>query len=71
MAVAFRGFEPELLIQFREDEGWTQAQLAAHAGVSPHQISLWESGHAGPNDKSVTRLASALGVSKAALCGDE
>ncbi len=46
----------------REDQGWTQDQLAAAVGVSRSAVAQWETGRAGQVTTNLTRVASALGV---------
>jgi transcriptional regulator with XRE-family HTH domain len=46
----------------REDQGWTQDQLAAAVGVSRSAVAQWETGRAGQVTANLTRVASALGV---------
>src|SRR4051794_32796311 len=46
----------------REDQGWTQDQLAEAVGVSRSAVAQWETGRAGQITTNLTRVASALGV---------
>ena len=46
----------------REEQGWTQDQLAAAVGVSRSAVAQWETGHAGQVTTNLTRVASTLGV---------
>jgi len=46
----------------REDQGWTQDQLAAAVGVSRSAVAQWETGRAGQVTTNLTRVAAALGV---------
>jgi transcriptional regulator with XRE-family HTH domain len=46
----------------REEQGWTQDQLAAAVGVSRSAVAQWETGRAGQVTTNLTRVASALGV---------
>src|ERR1700735_1956953 len=46
----------------REDQGWTQDQLAAAVGVSRSAVAQWETGRAGQVTTNLTRIAAALGV---------
>jgi len=46
----------------REDQGWTQDQLADAVGVSRSAVAQWETGRAGQVTTNLTRLASILGV---------
>ena len=46
----------------REDQEWTQDQLAAAVGVSRSAVAQWETGRAGQVTTNLTRVASALGV---------
>jgi transcriptional regulator with XRE-family HTH domain len=46
----------------REEQGWTQDQLAAAVGVSRSAVAQWETGRAGQVTANLTRVATALGV---------
>ena len=46
----------------RDEAGYTQAQLAEKAGLSPQAIASLEQGTRGPTWETVLRLALALGV---------
>lgn len=46
----------------RENVGWTQVDLAVHAGVSEYQISVIENGHQGPNFQTLRAISIALGI---------
>ncbi len=46
----------------REDQEWTQDQLAAAVGVSRSAVAQWETGRAGQITANLTRVAAALGV---------
>ena len=46
----------------REDQGWTQDQLASAVGVSRSAVAQWETGRAGQVTTNLTRVAGALGV---------
>ena len=58
------------LRKFRDDHGWTQAELADRAGVSKPYLSELESG-AGrrPSGQILLKLADALGVTAADILG--
>ncbi|WP_441247004.1 ATP-binding protein [Kitasatospora sp. McL0602] len=51
-----------LLREHRLRAGWTQEELAERSGVSPHAISVLETGRRRPRLSSVTWLATALGL---------
>jgi transcriptional regulator with XRE-family HTH domain len=51
----------------REAKGWTGAQLAVYAGMSPSAVSQIETGRRKPNTASLTKLAEALDVEVADL----
>lgn len=51
----------------REALSWTQAELAAAAGLYPRSIQHWEAGTKQPTVASLTKLAAALQVSVADL----
>lgn len=55
-------FERARLRLARELRGWSQAQLAAKAKVSPAALSQFESGSARPSADTVTRLSTILQV---------
>src|SRR6476619_4057028 len=46
----------------REEQGWTQDQLAEAVGVSRSAVAQWETGRAGQVTTNLTRVASTLGV---------
>jgi transcriptional regulator with XRE-family HTH domain len=48
--------------KLREEVGWTQVDLAIHAGISEYQISVIENGHQGPNFQTLRAIAIALGI---------
>ena len=51
----------ELLRTARHERGWTQAQLAAVAGISQPAIARWESGRVSPRVASLRRVLEAAG----------
>ena len=46
----------------RQDQGWTQDELAAAVGVSRSAVAQWETGRAGQVTANLTRVAAALGT---------
>jgi transcriptional regulator with XRE-family HTH domain len=48
--------------RLRKAQGWTVAQLAVYAGMSPSAVSQIETGHRSPTAGSMSKLAEALGV---------
>ncbi len=46
----------------REEQGWTQDQLAVEVGVSRSAVAQWETGRAGQVTTNLTRVAAVLGV---------
>ncbi|GAA2742345.1 ATP-binding protein [Kitasatospora cinereorecta] len=54
-----------LLREHRLRAGWTQEELAERSGVSPHAISVLETGRRQPRLSSVAWLATALGLDAA------
>ena len=46
----------------REEQDWTQDQLAVAVGVSRSAVAQWETGRAGQVTANLTRVAAALGV---------
>ncbi len=49
--------------ELREAQGWSQAELAHRAQVSPSTVYNWESGRFEPKATQLRRVALALGVS--------
>jgi transcriptional regulator with XRE-family HTH domain len=59
------------LASYRHRAGLTQQEAAAASGHSQTALSLWESGRRTPTIESLTRLATALGLTDdelGALC---
>ena len=48
--------------ELREARGWTQTDLAVHAGVSIAAVSNWETGRNQPQIRQLREVARALGV---------
>lgn len=48
--------------ELRTEKGWNQTVLGYHAGLSPSQISLIESGKRNPSAETLQGIATALGV---------
>ena len=46
----------------REEQEWTQDQLASAVGVSRSAVAQWETGRAGQVTANLTRVAAALGI---------
>src|SRR5690242_15139258 len=46
----------------REEQGWTQDQLAEAVGVSRSAVAQWETGRAGQVTANLTRVAAVLGL---------
>ena len=46
----------------REDQGWTQDQLAAAVGVSRSAVAQWETGRTGQITGNLSRIADVLEV---------
>ena len=46
----------------RQDQGWTQDELANAVGVSRSAVAQWETGRAGQVTANLTRVAAALGT---------
>lgn len=52
----------ERVAELRRAAGWTQAQLATHAGTRLQRVGEWERGQAQPYAPQLHQLAAALGV---------
>jgi transcriptional regulator with XRE-family HTH domain len=52
-----------LLTAFREERGWTKAQLAERAGLDPSSVSRFEAGTRDPEPRTAVALAEVLGLS--------
>src|SRR6186713_2460028 len=50
----------------RQDQGWTQFELALQVGVQPQAVYLWESGRRTPQVPQLRRLGEVFGI-----CSDE
>ena len=50
----------------RQDQGWTQFELALRVGVQPQAVYLWESGRRVPQVPQMRRLGQLFGI-----CSDE
>ena len=59
----------ESIRKARTDKGWTQAQLAAEAGVLCISISFYETGRTFPSVLNLISIADALGVTLDDLVG--
>ena len=46
----------------RQEQGWTQDELAAAVGVSRSAVAQWETGRAGQVTANLTRVATVLGT---------
>lgn len=57
--------------EYREAKGWTQDDLAAAAEMNRVTIAKYESGRIEPKSKSLSKLATALGVSTDVLLGND
>ncbi len=61
----------ERLARLRGAAGFSQYSFAKHAEMSQSQISNYEKGRGEPTLENLKRVAVALGISVAALIGDE
>lgn len=52
-----RRFSGERLRQARHSKGWTQAELARHAGIRERQVIRWENEQNTPRIEAVAALA--------------
>jgi len=59
------------LRQTRIRGGMSQSDLEEASGIPKARLSRYENGHVAPSIHTLERLARALGVSEAALLGDE
>jgi transcriptional regulator with XRE-family HTH domain len=50
----------------RQDQGWTQFELALQVGVQPQAVYLWESGRRMPQVPQLRKLGELFGI-----CSDE
>lgn len=59
--------ELQTIRELREARGWSQAELAFRAGVSPSTVYNWEAGRFEPKASQLRKLAAALEVSMDAI----
>ena len=52
--------------QLRQEQGWTQFELALRVGVQPQSVYLWESGRRMPQAPQLRKLGQLFGI-----CSDE
>ena len=52
--------------QLRQDQGWTQYELAVKVGVHPQAVYLWESGRRTPQVPQLRKLGQLFG-----MCSDD
>ena len=52
--------------QLRQEQGWTQFELALRVGVQPQAVYLWESGRRMPQVPQLRKLGQLFGI-----CSDE
>ncbi len=48
--------------QLRQDQGWTQYELAVKVGVHPQAVYLWESGRRTPQVPQLRKLGHLFGM---------
>ena len=53
----------ERICLLRRGQGWSQAQLAGHLGVSPSTVGMYEQGRREPSLQAVVELSRVFGVS--------
>jgi transcriptional regulator with XRE-family HTH domain len=53
--------------QLRQDQGWTQFELALRVGVQPQAVYLWESGRRMPQVPQLRRLGQLFGICSDAI----
>lgn len=61
----------ERIREFREAKGWTQDELAVAADMNRVTIAKYESGRIEPKSKSLSKLATALGITTDVLIGTD
>jgi transcriptional regulator with XRE-family HTH domain len=61
----------ELIKQARKEAGLTQKQLGERMGVSYQSVAQWENDLRNPKQKTIRRIANALGISWTALLPEE
>jgi transcriptional regulator with XRE-family HTH domain len=59
---AFAAKVGEAVRRARQGHGWTQAELANHAGLSPNYVARLERGELGPSLFVANQLCEALGT---------
>jgi transcriptional regulator with XRE-family HTH domain len=59
------------LRELRVNAGMSQSDLEVVSGIPKARLSRYENGHVAPSINTLERLARALGVSEAALLGDQ
>lgn len=52
--------------QLRQEQGWTQYELAVKVGVHPQAVYLWESGRRTPQVPQLRKLGQLFG-----MCSDD
>jgi len=55
---------PSSLKILRQENGWSQSELARRSGIHATTISLIESGRLIPYDAQIAKIAQAFGISK-------
>jgi transcriptional regulator with XRE-family HTH domain len=65
----FNGSVGEAIRRARQEHGWTQAQLADQAKLSPNYIARLERGELGPSLFVAHRICEALSIDLVALVG--
>lgn len=61
----------KIIIDLREDVGWSQSELARRAGVTSAAISMIEKGDRNPTLEMVIKLCKALKISISELLGEK
>jgi DNA-binding XRE family transcriptional regulator len=60
------GSHMKTIRQLRQEQGWTQFELAVRAGVQPQAVYLWEKGRRTPQVPQLRKLGRLFGI-----CSDE
>lgn len=51
-----------MILRYRKEKGWTQAELGERLGVHQSHVQRWESERFRPRDSSLAKIAEVLGT---------